>query len=124
MHERERELNDIVLRRFLRRANFKWLPTGRAEGWVGAYKGEQTSSAAAAAANKQQYKEKQSSSSSSTKAASPAAAAAANCRLNPVLSGPQLCDPHHVAILYFVPSSVFMLFAFSYLANLVWTQIM
>ena len=122
MHERERELNDIVLRRFLRRANFKWLPTGRAEGWVGAYKGEQTSSAAAAA-NKQQYKEKQS--SSSTKAASPAAAAAAaNCRLNPVLSGPQLCDPHHVAISYFVPSSVFMLFAFSYLANLVWTQIM
>ena len=121
MHERERELN-IVLRRFLRRANFKWLPTGRAEGWVGAYKGEQTSSAAAAA-NKQQYKEKQS--SSSTKAASPAAAAAAaNCRLNPVLSGPQLCDPHHVAISYFVPSSVFMLFAFSYLANLVWTQIM
>ena len=120
MHERERELN-IVLRRFLRRANFKWLPTGRAEGWVGAYKGEQTSSAAAAAANKQQYKEKQS--SSSTKAASPAAAAA-NCRLNPVLSGPQLCDPRHVAISYFVPSSVFMLFAFSYLANLVWTQIM
>ena len=121
MHERERELNDIVLRRFLRRANFKWLPTGRVEGWVGAYKGEQTSSAAAAA-NKQQYKEKQS--SSSTKAASPAPAAAANCRLNPVLSGPQLCDPHHVAISYFVPSSVFMLFAFSYLANLVWTQIM
>ena len=51
-------------------------------------------------------------------------AAAANCRLNPVLSGPQLCDPHHVAISYFVRSSVFMLFAFLYLVSLVWTQIM
>ena len=73
----------------------------------GSDKGEQTSNAAAAAVNKQPHKEKQSS-SSSTKAASPAPppppAAAANYRLCPVLSGPQLCDPHYVAISYFVPA--------------------